>query len=46
VALPAPLKAPDALIAAAASAAGAALVTADDDFLRLPGLAGELLRPS
>ncbi len=44
-ALPAPLTAPDALIAAAASAAGAVLVTADDDFLRLPGLAVELLRP-
>ena len=45
-ALRAPLKTPDALIAAAASAAGAVLVTADDDFLRLPGLAVELLRPS
>jgi predicted nucleic acid-binding protein len=45
-ALRAPLKAPDALIAAVASAAGAVLVTADDDFLRLPGLTVELLRPS
>lgn len=45
-ALPTPLKAPDALIAAVASAAGAVLVTADEDFLRLPGLAVELLRPS
>jgi predicted nucleic acid-binding protein len=44
-ALRAPLKAPDALVAAAASAAGAVLLTADEDFLRLPGLAVELLRP-
>ncbi len=44
-ALPAPLKAPAALIAAAASASGAILVTADEDFLRLPWLAVELLRP-
>ncbi len=43
--LPAPLKAPDALIAAAAVAAGAAVVTADEHFLRLPGLRVELLRP-
>jgi predicted nucleic acid-binding protein len=40
-----PLRAPDALIAAAASSVGAILVTADEDFLRLPGLAIELLRP-
>jgi len=45
-ALRAPLKAPDALIAAVASAAGAVLVTADDHFLRLPGLEVELVRPS
>ena len=43
-ALAAPLKAPDALIAAAAAASGAVLVTADEHFLRLPGLAVELLR--
>jgi predicted nucleic acid-binding protein len=43
--LPAPLKAPDALIAAAAVAAGATVVTADEHFLRLPGLRVELLRP-
>jgi hypothetical protein len=45
-ALRAPLKAPDALIAAVASAAGAVLVTADDRFLRLPGLEVEFVRPS
>jgi predicted nucleic acid-binding protein len=44
-ALRVPLKAPDALIAAAANAAGAVLVTADEDFLRLPGLSVEILRP-
>ena len=44
-ALAAPLKAPDALIAAAAAAAGALLVTADEHFLRLPGLDVEFLRP-
>lgn len=44
--LPAPLKAPDALIAAAAVAAGATVITADEDFLRLPGLRVELLRPT
>ena len=44
--LPAPLKAPDALIAAAAAAAGATVITADEHFLRLPGLRVELLRPS
>jgi predicted nucleic acid-binding protein len=43
--LAAPLKAPDALIAAAAAAAGALLVTADEHFLRLPGLDVEFLRP-
>jgi predicted nucleic acid-binding protein len=45
-ALAKPLKAPDALIAAAAVAVGAVVVTADDGFLRLPGLRVELLRPS
>ena len=44
--LAAPLKAPDALIAAAAAAAGATVITADEHFLRLPGLRVELLRPS
>lgn len=44
--LAAPLKAPDALIAAAAAAAGATVLTADEHFLRLPGLRVELLRPS
>ena len=43
--LAAPLKAPDALIAAAAVAAGAAVITTDEHFLRLPGLRVELLRP-
>jgi predicted nucleic acid-binding protein len=43
--LAAPLKAPDALIAAAAAAAGATVITADEHFLRLPGLQVELLRP-
>jgi len=41
-----PLKAPDALIAAAAASAGATVITADEHFLRLPGLRVELLRPS
>lgn len=45
-ALAAPLKAPDALIAAAATAADAVLVTADEHFLRLPGLRVELMRTS
>jgi predicted nucleic acid-binding protein len=44
--LAAPLKAPDALIAAAAAAAGATVITADEHFLRLLGLRVELLRPS
>jgi predicted nucleic acid-binding protein len=43
--LPAPLKAPDALIAASAAAAGAMVITADEHFLRLPGLRVEVLRP-
>jgi predicted nucleic acid-binding protein len=43
--LAAPLKAPDALTAAAAAAAGAVVITADEHFLRLPGLRIELLRP-
>ncbi len=43
--LAAPLKAPDALIAATAAAAGAVVITADEHFLRLPGLRVELLRP-
>ena len=43
--LAAPLKAPDALIAAAAAAGGAVVITADEHFLRLPGLRVELLRP-
>jgi len=44
--LAAPLKAPDALIAAAAVAAGAVMISADEHFLRLPGVRVELLRPS
>lgn len=43
--LGAPLKDPDALIAAAAVAAGAVVVTADEHFLRLPELRVELIRP-
>ncbi len=44
--LAAPLKAPDALIAAASVAAGAVVISADEHFLRLPGVRVELLRPS